>query len=84
MAPDGIVPDMWPPMPIDPPPRAMAGPATDPATRQAIAATTTGIDLFMVSPFSVRRETLSRATEDVWIDSQRRLRPFAATGQADG
>jgi|SRR5258708_4209642 hypothetical protein len=51
MAPDGMVPDIRPPMPIDPPPRAMAGPATDPATRQAIAAATTGIDLFMVKSF---------------------------------
>jgi hypothetical protein len=51
MAPDDMVPDIWPPLPIDPAIRAMAGPATDPATRQAIAAARRGIDLFMVKSF---------------------------------
>jgi hypothetical protein len=51
MAPDDMVPDIRPPLPIDPAIRAMAGPATDPATRQAIAAARRGIDLFMVKSF---------------------------------
>ena len=97
MAPDDMVPDIRPPLPIDPAIRAMAGPATDPATRQAIAAARRGIDLFMVKSFLGRRETpiASRTTKELWIDSQRCLRAIAApcsflstcsvsTGQADG
>jgi hypothetical protein len=51
MAPDDIVPDIRPPLPIDPAIRVMAGPATDAVTRQAIAAARRGMDLFMVKSF---------------------------------
>jgi len=55
MVPGDMLPDMWPPPPIDPPidppPRAMAGPATDQVAKQAIAAAKRGMDLFMVKSF---------------------------------
>jgi hypothetical protein len=95
VAPDDMVPGIWPPLPIDPPIRAMAGPATDPATRQAIAAARRGIDLFMVKSFLGSPGNTFPYYQELWIDSQRCLRPIAtpcsilspclvSTGQADG
>ncbi len=51
VVPNDMVPDMKPPLPIDPPMRAMAGPVTDTAARQPIATARRGIDLFTVKSF---------------------------------
>ena len=51
VVPDDMNPDVRPPVPIDPPIRAIAGPATDPATRQPITTARRGMDLFMAKPF---------------------------------
>lgn len=50
MPPEDMPPEKPPPLPIDPP-RAMAGPETDPANRQPIATARSGMDLFMVKSF---------------------------------
>ena len=95
MAPDDMVPDIWPPLPIDPAIRAMAGPATDPATRQAIAAARRGIDLFMVksflgSPgntFPYYQGRMDRFAEVLAPDCRRLLDlvdMFGVNGQVDG
>ncbi|GEP53901.1 hypothetical protein RSO01_10670 [Reyranella soli] len=51
MLPEDMLPDRPPPLPNDPPIRAMAGSATDPATRKPIATARRGMDLFMVKSF---------------------------------
>jgi hypothetical protein len=86
MAPDDIVPDIRPPLPIDPAIRAMAGPATDAVTRQAIAAARRGMDLFMEKSFLGSPGNTYRFPyyQGRRIDSRKCLRPIAATGQADG
>jgi hypothetical protein len=86
MAPDDMVPDIWPPLPIDPAIRAMAGPATDPATRQAIAAARRGMDLFMVksflgSPGNTYRFPYCQGGMDRFAEV---LAPDCRNGQADG
>ena len=51
-APGDMVSGIRPPLPIDPAGiRAIAGPATDPAIKQAIAAARRGMDLFIGSSF---------------------------------